>query len=233
MTTGSGTGGDGRLRRGAELLRRHPGAIVVVALLGLVVVGVLNRASDDGDSQDDRSDSAVHQPPSRSAENSDHEALAAGNDANAEDGTTDPDGPDRSVATTTTLVPPDVARPRPTVNVDAPPAGDDPVEVARWWAATYVAYVGAEPSKELAQRLEPLTTPSLRQDLATMPPGASYSEPIPIEGVTAREPADDRGDSQDQQTMRAVVETPGALVVYSLVLERSPTGWQVGEATRL
>lgn len=248
MTTGSGTGGNGRLgrgegqrlRRAIEFLRRHPGAFVVVAALGLVVVGVLNRTSEDG-GEDNRGGIPVQQPPSRSAEDSDEgveEVSASDDDGRAENAAPDPHVPGSSGATTTTLFPPDVARPRPPVDLEAPPDGSDPVEVARWWTATYVAYIGAEPGNELAQRLERLTTARLRQDLASMPPGASYSDPIPIEGVTANEAAlGDEGssnvDGQSPQRMQVVVETPDTLVVYDIVMEHSAAGWQVDEVTLL
>lgn len=232
MTIGSGTGEDGRLKRPIEFLRRHPGVFVVVAVLGLIVLGVLNRtAGDDGD--DGRDGGPVHQPPSRSAEDDD-EVVASDDDGGAEDDAPRPDVPASSGATTTTVAPPDVARPRPPVDLEAPPDGSDPVEVARWWAAVYVSYVGAEPGEDLARRLQPLTTSRLRQDLASMPPGASYNEPIPIEGVTTSGPSGSGpGDTEGQQRLRVVVETPGALVIYNLVLEHSAAGWQVGEATRL
>lgn len=238
MATGSGTGEDGRLRRGVQFIRRHPGGLVVVAVLGLAVAGVLARTSED--SGDEASNGGpVHQPPSRSAADREDVASAPDTEGNAGEGSDATAGGEApgGTGTTTTLTPPDVARPRPPVDLDVPPDGSDPVEVARWWTAAYVSYVGAEPGDELAKRLEPLTTASLRKDLASMPPGASYNEPIAIEGVTASQPVgagagNGSGDGQSRH-MRVVVQTTGTVVVYNLVLELAPTGWQVGEATRL
>jgi hypothetical protein len=137
--------------------------------------------------------------------------------------------------TGTTLVPPDVDEPRASVDLAATPAGDDPVELARWWAATYTAYIGAEAPAALADRLASTSTASLRAGLTAIPPAASYDEPAAIEGVSNRPPVGEDGRTE----VRVTVETGGALTTYDLTLVAAtaggsgPTGWLVDEATRL
>jgi hypothetical protein len=135
----------------------------------------------------------------------------------------------------TTLVPPDVDEPRATVDLATTPPEDDAVEVARWWAATYTAYIGAEAPDAVADRLAPTTTASLMAQLTAIPPAASYDAgPSVIEGVSHRAPVDEA----DGTSVRVTVETTGALVVYDLVLvaEAGSSGesrWLVDQAARL
>lgn len=235
-------------RRAVEFLRRHPGLVLVAGVVVLVAGTAVNRVLDEPISS--TSDENVQDEESSVDESggdgspSDEDGEAAADDEAAEDdgdapgdtgAAASPSNGDRAgdAGTTTTLVPPDVARPRPEVDLDAPPDGSDPVEVARWWAAVYVAYVGAEPPAELVDRLGPLTTRELQNDLRSMSSVASYSGPTPVEGVSAREPAARGSTGQRGQNVWVTVETPGALVVYDVVLQRESGGWRVSEANRL
>lgn len=130
----------------------------------------------------------------------------------------------------TTLVPEDVAEPRPSVDLAEVPLDGDVVDVGRWWAATYTAYVGFETPEELAARLAPVSVPALVDELAGVASAISYDvEPLEIEGVSHRTPLDDPAGTR----LRVSVETPGALVIYDLLLVEDPAGWRVSEATRL
>jgi hypothetical protein len=123
----------------------------------------------------------------------------------------------------TTVAPADVDEPRGSVDLQAPPAGTDPVEVARWWAGSYTANVGALLPEALAERVAPASTPGLRAQLAAVPPAASYDpEPAEIAGVSNRAPVERAGRIE----VRVTVETAGALAVYDLTLV--PAGGSVG-----
>jgi hypothetical protein len=139
--------------------------------------------------------------------------------------------PDTGRRPTTTLAPPDVDEARAPIDLAEVPAGDDPVEVARWWAAAYTAYIGTDAPDALADRLSVTTTERLRVELAEIPPAASYdAEPAPIEGVSTRAPVEEGGHVQ----VRVTVETAGALTVYDLTLVADGRGrWLVDEAARL
>jgi hypothetical protein len=101
-----------------------------------------------------------------------------------------------------------------------------------------VAYEGAEPAPELVARLAAFTTPAWQAELMGVPPAASYDAPVEIAGVSAQlvEPAAGGaggGGATAGQTAQVTVETPGALVVYELVLVQDAAGtWQVDRATR-
>ncbi|MGH9210550.1 MAG: hypothetical protein ACRD2C_07680 [Acidimicrobiales bacterium] len=136
---------------------------------------------------------------------------------------------------TTSVAPPDVDEPRAGVDLAVVPTGDDPVEVARWWAASYTAYIGSEAPDALADRLAPTTTEDLQAQLAAIPPAASYdSEPVAVEGVSQRAPVEEG----DRVEIRLTVETVGALTVYDLVVVRADGSggvrrWLVDEANRV
>jgi hypothetical protein len=111
--------------------------------------------------------------------------------------------------------------------LDAAPAE----EVARWWAASYVSWAGAEPPAALAARLGSGTDPAFAARLATTPPPATYGSAEAVGGVAAG-PA--------QPTVGGVVvvvgvETATALVVVRLELAVPPGGtdWRVVGATLL
>ena len=128
-------------------------------------------------------------------------------------------------------MPPDVDEDdRPAVDLATPPPATDPVEVARWWAGTYTAYVGAGPPADLVARLADWTAPALLDELRTLPPAASYDPPLTIEGVSATELPASGGGRQ----LRVSVQTPLALVIYDMTLvQGSGGGWLVSEAARM
>lgn len=133
---------------------------------------------------------------------------------------------------TSTIAPPDVDEPRASVDLTAVPTGDDPVELARWWAATYTAHVGSDLPAALADRLAPVITDALRAQLAALPPAASYdSEPVAVEGVSQPGPVTEG----DNLRIRVSVETAAALSSYDLTLVAAAgTGrWLVDQASRL
>lgn len=130
---------------------------------------------------------------------------------------------------TSKTIPPDVARPRPPVDLAEPPDSTDPLEVARWWAGTHTAHEGAEPAAELADRLQTLTDTELVAELRAYPPAATYGDPTPVLGVSANEPVANGSTHQ----LRVTVETPGALVVYDLELTQRQGRWLVHQATPL
>jgi hypothetical protein len=142
---------------------------------------------------------------------------------------TDPTVPEPST-TLTTLTPPDVERERAPVDLATPPSGTDAVEVARWWAASYAVYGGAETPAALVTRLAPLTSDRYRQTLGLVPPAASYDAPLELEGATGTEIAGGSGT----RIIRVVVETSVALLVYDVTLTEDPPGsWLVSESVRV
>jgi len=139
-----------------------------------------------------------------------------------------PEDPDETPLTT--LTPPDVAHERPAVDLATPPPADDPVEVARWWAATYAVHVGAEPPADLVARLASLTTERYRQTMGQVPLAASYDAPLELSGATGNEVATGPGTRQ----VRVLVETTVALLVYDVTLTEGPPGtWLVSESVRV
>lgn len=203
---------------GARFFRRHGRALVAAVAFGLIALAALRGSGDqsnDTATEDERDDD-----------------IAASDDplgtASTTPGTT-ADVVDTTVPLTT-LVPPDVAHDRPVIDLEAPPDGHDPVEAARWWAATYAAYVGAEGPAELADRLAPLTGSGLLQSLRNIPPAASYDAPLKVVGASGIEVA--RGGGAVK--VRVSVETDLALVVYDVSLTEAPPGsWLVSRADRV
>jgi hypothetical protein len=119
---------------------------------------------------------------------------------------------------------------RPEVDLAAPPAAGDPIEVARWWAATYAVHVGTEPPADLAARLAPLTTEQYRRTLGQVPPAASYDAPLELVGATGNELAGGAGT----RIVRVTVETIEAVLVYDVTLTEGPPGsWLVSESVRV
>jgi hypothetical protein len=201
----------------ARVLREHWRTLAI----GLVVVLFAFAAMRGGDG--DGGDAASS--PGGSAEDT---APPAGGSTDEQPSASAPEDP--SSTPLTTLTPPDVAHERPEVDLATPPPATDPVEVARWWAATYAVHVGAEPPADLVARLAPLTTERYRQTLGQLPPAASYDAPLELSGATGNEVASGPGT----RVVRVSVETTVALVVYDVHLTEGPPGtWLVGESVRV
>jgi hypothetical protein len=203
---------------GARFFRRHGRAVVAVIAFGLIALAALRGSGDQG------TDTATEDDPGDEV-SADDDPLGT---ASTTPGTTaEPAG---TTGPTTTLAPPDVAHDRPTIDLEAPPDGHDPVEAARWWAATYAAYVGAEGPAALADRLAPLTGSGLLRSLRDIPPAASYDAPLKVAGATGTELARGGGAAK----VRVAVETDLALVVYDVSLTEAPPGsWLVSRADRV
>jgi hypothetical protein len=211
---------EGRTRApagGARFFRRHGRAIVAAVAFVLIGWAALRGSGNPGtdDPDDDRSDDDI-------AADGDPLGNAGSPGSTAElDPTTVPE---------TTLVPPDVAHDRPTIDLALAPDGRDPVEVARWWAANYAVYVGAEGPDELADRLAGLTGSGLLQSLREIPPAASYDPPLEVLGATGTEIERAPGSVK----IRVSVETDLALVIYDVSLTEAPPGsWLVSRADRV
>jgi hypothetical protein len=214
--------GDERRERapagGARFFRRHGRALIAAVAFGLIAIAALRGGGDQG------TDTAT-------GENTD-DSTAADDDPLGTASTT-PGTTAEVVDTTlpsTTLVPPDVAHDRPAIDLAAVPDGHDPVEVARWWAANYAVYVGAEGPADLADRLAPLTGSGLLASLRDIPPAASYDAPLKVLGATGTELSREAGSAK----VRVSVETDLALVVYDVTLTEAPPGsWLVSRADRV
>jgi hypothetical protein len=133
-----------------------------------------------------------------------------------------------------TVVPPDIDEDRQPVDIAVVPSGEEPDEVARWWASTYTAYIGAETPPQLGARLAPLTTDEMRAQVEAVPLAASYDDgPVPIAGASSWSSPTPREDGSRQ--FRIAVETEDALVIYVLTLVDGGggAGWRVAKADRL
>jgi hypothetical protein len=223
--------------RTADYVRRHPGTIIVVAAASLVIVGGFARSGDSADddgpadtteqaeaaTETDEADGLQDDGPT--AESAD--ANGSGVDPAAPDATPGSEGTSEEAASTSNL-PTDVAHPRPTVELDRPPDGSDPAEVARWWTAVYTSYVGAEPGRDLAERLEEHTTPDLQAELEAVRPPASYGTPVDIDGASSGGPfVNEQQNAADERTVRVTVESLGTVVVYDVALIATDGRWQV------
>jgi hypothetical protein len=200
--------------------------LLAAVLVGVVLIGV--RAAGVGqDSGGDGGERAARDRTSTTA--------------------TDPGGPDDAITATTTplptvtavsptssVAPPDVARPRPPVDLTRRPNPNDLVEVARWWVGTFVSYGAAEPAADTVARLRPFTTPALEQALLNVPPAASYDPPVQVAGVSALVDPGGGPNTTVAGMARSVVtaETPDAVVVYEVVTRLGAGGWQVDETRR-
>lgn len=206
---------EGRAADGeGSFLREYGRTVAIVVVVGVVAFAAFR----GGDGQEDPSAPAP-----------DDDTAPATVEPSEETAPTDP-AVDESATTVTTLTPPDVAHERPEVDLAAPPTATDPVEVARWWAATYAVHVGSDEPADLAARLAPLTTERYRQTLAQVPPAASYDPPLELAGVTGNEVAGGTGT----KVVRVSVETTVALVVYDVTLTEGPPGsWLVSESVRV
>ncbi|HMG40555.1 MAG TPA: hypothetical protein VK611_04470 [Acidimicrobiales bacterium] len=199
---------------GARFFRRYGRVLVAVVAFALIALAAL-RGSGDHDTG-----TADEGPPTGRPAGDD---VSSAPDSAAE-------AVDESSTTLTTLTPPDVAHERPAVALDVVPGTGDPVEVARWWAATYAVYGGAEPPSALADRVAPLTAPAFLQSLRDVLPAASYDAPLELEGVTGNEVAAGAGS----KVVRVSVETTVALVIYDVTLTEAPPGsWLVSQASRV
>jgi hypothetical protein len=213
---------EGRTRApagGARFFRRH--GRVIVAGVAFVLIGLAAlRGSGDPDTNDAGDDERTDE-------------SGADGDPLGNAGSRSPESTAEVTDTTvpeTTLVPPDVAHDRPAIDLAAVPDGHDPLEAARWWAANYAAYVGAEGPAEMADRLAPLTGSGLLQSLREIPPAASYDAPLEVLGATGTEVSRGGGAAK----IRVSVETDLALVVYDVSLTEAPPGsWLVSRADRV
>jgi hypothetical protein len=194
---------------GARFVRRNGRLILGVVVCALVAAAAWRGAGGGGDGDDDAG------PPTG------RDGQGASSSVDGGSVTTD-----SAAETTVTLTPPDVAHERPDVDLDAPPDGSDRIEVARWWTAVYVAYIGAEPPTKLADRLAPLSGPDVLTALRALPPAASYDAPLELQGITAT-------DEPGGKVTRITVETDAALVVYDVTLSQAQGGWRVDQATRV
>jgi hypothetical protein len=163
-------------------------------------------------------------------------AADPGDEVPPSDGEDDGDGSsvtDEPEGTTTTLTPPDVDSDRPAIDLTTTPPPGDAAEVARWWAATYTSYIGAETPAALVTRLADWTTQDLLDELGALPPAASYDPPVAVGGVSVQEIPPAAGDTRGGNHQRVSVESDFALVIYDLTLVDAGGTWQVSEATRL
>jgi len=226
----SNEGEDRAAAGGARFLRRHVRTLIVLVVVAVVAYAALagpgNGGGGDGGSGDDRDDAGSTAATTAPADPG--QATTAPPATDAPDAT-DP-GP------TTTLVPPDIEEDRPALDLAVPPPATDPVEVARWWAGTYTAYVGAGPPADLVARLTDWTTPALLDELGALPPAASYDAPLAIDGVSEIDlPAATTGGAPaGSRQLRVSVQTPLALVIYDMTLVPGSGGrWLVSEAARI
>lgn len=228
-------------------LQRHPGVFVIVAVAALagaslaVGVGGPGGGSSSDDSDEPTADSGAADDAGDAEGDDDSPGSAPVDENEVLDGTADGDGAGRTDGSAGPAdedpddidVPTDVDHARDPVDLEAEPSADDAAEVGRWWAATYAAHVGAEPGSDLADRLGGYTTDALRADIADLPPAATYTEPLPIEGVSVGEPMVDDGElSDDQRILRVTVETTNALAIYDVTLT-DDGGWLVAEVSEL
>lgn len=228
-----------------EAVRRHPGVLIVVVAVSMAVAGAVYRSQAESvtsTSEQPASSGAPEDGSTEADEASGDPAERGGTEPQSEDGTSDgtvgsagtPTSGGWSEDEATDDIPPDVARPRPDIDLGQPPDGSDVAEVARWWAAVYTAYTGAEPGEDLVDRLGEHTSDSLQSELSDAPPPASYGSPVAIDGASAGGPL--VGEDQDEETERTVrvsVETPGALVVYDVVLVWTAGRWRVDDLEAL
>jgi hypothetical protein len=230
-----GNEGEDRAAAGAaRLLRRHGRTLIVVLVVVIAAyaafAGPGNGGGGGGDGDRDRGD--------RDAAGSGAVTTADPGAATTAPATTAPGATEvTDPAPTSTEVPPDVEEDRPAVDLATPPPATDPVEVARWWAATYTAYVGAGPPADLVERLADWTTPALLDELRALPPAASYDAPLAIDGVSEVDlPASAAGGAPaGSRQLRVSVQTPVALVIYDMTLVQGSGGarWLVSEAARM
>lgn len=152
--------------------------------------------------------------------------IAAG--ATSDEGDNSATTPPPAAPTSTTSTTESTAPAQP-VDLAAPPDASDATAVARWWAATWVAYSPSDAPKALALRLAPLTAPDYADTLAALPPAASYGDPTPITGATAS-PA---RTSATGTHVTVDVATHAASTVLDITLANTPAGWQVTAAQQL
>jgi hypothetical protein len=135
--------------------------------------------------------------------------------------------------TTTIVDDPDApTRPdRPAIDLAAvPQPGDPPTEVARWWAAAYAGWVGAETGDDLADRLALASTAALADRLRAAPPPASYGEPDAVVGAATGPALPHEPGVQ----VLVTVETEGGLAAYQLdLVDTGAEGWRVDAVTVL
>jgi hypothetical protein len=221
--------GDRKERAAAGVARFFRGqgrtliVVVVVAIVGYAALAGPDRGGDG----DDEPRATTTAPADAGAT-----TVPGSSGATTAPGATEVTDP----APTSTLVPPDVEEDRPPVDLASPPAADDPVELARWWAGTYTSYVGAEPPADLVARLTDWTVPALLDELRALPLAVSYDPPLEIDGVTEVElpPAAGGGAPAGAHRLRVSVQAVDALVVYDMTLvQGSGGGWLVSEAARV
>ncbi len=207
-------------RRRSFRAGRILGLAVVALLVGVLLTGGVGGGSGGSGS---RSDGARGDGRSSSSEDS-------GSESESESGS-------RSGSHAgSTVIPPDVDEDRQPVDIGVVPTGEEPDEVARWWASTYTAYIGAETPPQLGARLAPLTTDEMRAQVEAVPLAASYDDgPVPIAGASSWSSPTPREDGSRQ--FRITVETEDALAIYVLTLVDGGGGggarWRVAKADRL
>lgn len=181
----------------------------VAGLSFFAVLGIITQRDTDTPTADDSTTTTTDRP--------------SGNPGD----TTPPPGNDGTPSSTTSIT--ERTAPAPPVDLANPPAASDPSAVARWWAATWVAYSPSDAPKALAMRLAPLTAPDYVDTLAALPPAASYGDPTPITGATAS-PA---RTSATGTHVTVDVATTAASSVLDITLAKTPSGWQVTAAQQL
>jgi hypothetical protein len=200
-----------RLRLYFTARRELSYALAAVAVLSaLALIGLLTQRDSDKPTADSSSTSTTNESPGVPGENGT---------------TTPPPGGDPSSTTSTT----ESTTPAQPVDLANPPGAGDASAVARWWAATWVAYSPSDAPKALAIRLAPRTAPDYVDTLAGLPPAASYGDPTPIIGATAS-PARTTGTGTH---VTVDVATPAASTVLDITLAKTPAGWQVTAAQQL
>jgi hypothetical protein len=226
----------------ARFFRKHVRTIVVVVVVAIAAYAALagpgNGSGGGGDGDDAGSSATTTTVASTGAGTGSGDGVTTapgGSAATTAPGATEVTDP----AATSTLVPPDVDSDRPPIDLAKPPVATDPVELARWWAGTYTAYIGAEAPADLVGRLADWTTPELLDELRALPLAASYDPPLDVEGASAVELPSTPGATgatvpAGARQLRATVQTPVAVVVYDMTLVPGAGGtWLVREAERL
>ena len=230
-------GGKDRAAAGAaRFFRQHARTLIVVLVVAIAAYAAFagpGSGGGSGNGDDAGSSAATTVPPDAGA---DEDAGAGGTTVPGQGSVTTAAGSTEVTdpAPTSTLVPPEAEGDRPPIDLATPPPATDPVEVARWWAGTYTAYIGAEPPVDLVARLTDRTAPALLDELRALPPAASYDPPLEVDGVSEVDLPASAGAPAGSRQLRVSVQTPVALVIYDMTLVQGRGGgWLVSEAARV